>query len=223
MPHYGQFFRNAFTERQQAKVRRSAFAIIGLGGTGGFALENLLRMGAEHFIVFDHDRFELTNFNRQLLATISTLDEPKADAALARAQEINPSAAMAVRGELTAHSSLAPASIVIDCSDNVKTRLAASHLAEREGIPYVFCSAGGTRGMVSVFRSYPFKKAFGNLEQQAGRRHSSRVICPAAALAGTLAASQAANCLTGQPCVRAPDTLFFDLFDKRVFWRAKLG
>lgn len=223
MSHYGQFFRNAFTEKQQRRVRNATFAIVGLGGIGGFILENLLRMGAEHLVLFDPDRFELTNFNRQILATIGTLDEPKADAALARAQEINPSAAIAVNGELTQHSSLVPASIVVDGSDNVKTRLAASHLAEKEGLPYVFCSAGGTRGMVSVFRRYPFKKAFGNLEQQAGRRHSSKVICPAAALAGSLGASQAVNCLMGKPCVRAPEALCFDLFSERVFWKAKLG
>lgn len=223
MSHYGQFYRNAFTEKQQEKVRKATFAIIGLGGTGGFILENLLRMGAEHLLVFDPDRFELTNFNRQILATIGTLDEPKSDAALARAQDINPSAVITVHGELNAHSSLVPASVVVDGSDNVKTRQAASHLAEKEEIPYVFCSAGGARGMVSVFMRYSFKKAFGSLEQRASRKHSSKVICPAAALAGSLAASQAVNCLIGEPCVRAPDVLSFDLFSEKVFWRAKLG
>lgn len=222
MSHYGQFFRNAFTTKEQEKLRGAVFALIGLGGTGGFAFENLLRMGAEHFVIFDNDRFELTNFNRQLLATIDTLDEPKADAALARAHGINPSAVVQVRGRFMAGSSLAVASLVLDCSDNAATRQAASHAAEKEGIPYVFCSAGGTRGMVSVFVKYKFRKAFGGLEQRAGVR-SSKVICPAAALAGTLAASQAVNCLIGKPFVRAPEAVFLDLADKRLFWRAKLG
>ena len=222
MSHYGQFFRNAFTAGQQEAVRTSVFGLIGLGGTGGFIFENLLRMGAERLVVFDHDRFELTNFNRQMLATISFLDEPKADAALARAKEINPSAEIELRGEFGSGSSLAGVGLLLDGSDNVRTRLASSQLAQREKVPYVFCSASGTRGMVSVFRNYSFRKAF-QIEGDGKGRHSNKVICPAAALAGSLAASQAVNCIIGKPCVKAPEALFFDLFSKRIFWRAKLG
>ena len=58
------FFRNPLSDKQQEKIRKATFAIIGLGGTGGFILENLLRIGAENFILFDHDRFEFSNFNR---------------------------------------------------------------------------------------------------------------------------------------------------------------
>ncbi|MDD5340217.1 MAG: ThiF family adenylyltransferase [Candidatus ainarchaeum sp.] len=219
---YGQFFRNAFTPRQQGIVRSATFAIIGLGGTGGFILENLLRMGAERFIIFDHDRFELTNFNRQLLATIASIDEPKADAALARAKDINPSVKMDMRGEFNAHSSFAGMDLLLDGSDNLKTKLAAAKLAEGKKIPYVLCSASGTRGIVSVFRNYSFRKAF-QVSGEGKGRQSSRILCPAAALAGTLAASQAVNCLIGKPFVRAPDALFFDIFSKRLFWRARLG
>lgn len=215
------YFRNAFSPAQQEKVRKAKFAIIGLGGTGGFMLENLLRMGAERFLVFDHDRFKLSNFNRQLLATHGTLDEPKTKAALVRAREINPAVRMSLRGMFGPRSSLAGASILLDGSDTLETRLAASDIAAKNGIPYVFCSASGSRGMVSVFRGYSFRRAF---QVTSGAARSCReILCPAAALAGTLAASQAANCLIGKPFARAPDAVSFDIFSKRISWRSRLG
>lgn len=216
------FFHNAFTSGQQKKVRAATFAIIGLGGTGGFMLENLLRMGAERFIVFDHDRFELSNFNRQLLATSRSLGEPKTKAALERAREINPAVRMKLCGRFGPRSSLAGASILLDGSDSAATKLAASQLAGKSRMPYVFCAASGTRGIVSVFSGYGFRKAF-QVTGGAAARSYQEIICPAAALAGTLAASQAANCIIGKPFARAPDAVFFDIFSKRLFWRARLG
>ncbi len=220
-PYAQRFSRNAFTAAQQQKVKGATFALIGLGGVGGFVLENLLRMGAERFVVFDGDRFESSNFNRQLLATGSSLGKPKTKAALARAKEINPAVRMKLCGTFTARSRLAGAAMIIDASDNVETRLTASRLAGKNRMPYVFCAASGTRGMVSVFRSYGFRKAF-QIGTVKGRA-PGRIICPAAALAGALAASQAANLAMGKPFVKAPEALFFDVSSRRISWRARLG
>ena len=185
-------------------------------------LENLLRMGAERFLVFDHDRFELSNFNRQLLATHRSLDKPKAKAAIARAREINPRVRMRIHGVFSPRSSIVGTSILLDSSDNVETKLAASQTAAKNKIPYVFCAASGSRGMVSIFRDYSFRRAF-QISDVVGSRTCQAVLCPAAALAGTLAAAQAINCLIGKPFIRAPDAIFFDIFSKRIFWRARLG
>jgi molybdopterin/thiamine biosynthesis adenylyltransferase len=215
------FLRNPLTRAQQQKIRASRFAIVGLGGTGGFILENLLRMGAENLIVFDHDRFELSNFNRQMLATQDTLDQPKAKAARRRAGMINPDANLAAEGRFDGNTE-ADADMLIDGSDNVGTKLAMARLARKKRIPFVFCSAGASRGIVTVFRKYRFEKAF-QLGAHGRYRPCQSILCPAASVAGALAASQAANLVIGKPYVRAPEALFFDLFKERVFWRAGLG
>jgi hypothetical protein len=75
---------------------------------------------------------------------------------------------------------------------------------------------------VSVFRGYDFRKAF-QLSRGTGARSCQEILCPAAALAGTLAASAAVNCLIGKPFARAPDAVFFDTFSEKLFWRAGLG
>ena len=210
---------------QQGKVRRSQFCIAGLGGTGGFALECLARLGAERFVVFDHDRFELTNFNRQLLATDASLDARKTDAAIIRARSINGKIKIKKHGRFGPRSGalLSACDAVLDCTDSFATKLLIAESCRRTKIPYVFCSAQGTRGIVSVFSGYPFEKAFQAGAGKKTLRSCASVVCPAAALAGSLAAAQALNIIIGKSVVRAPNALFFDIFDRRLFWKARLG
>jgi len=226
---YGEKFeRNPLTKAQQGRVRKSVFAVVGLGGTGGFILENLLRMGAENLIVFDHDRFELSNFNRQSLATEDFLDMPKVHAAVARAKAINKGIEICTHEEFGEDSgpAIKGADIVLDGTDNVKSKLVLSRIARSQKIPFVFCSAQGSRGIVSVFTSYKFEKAFHlPMDEGALERYQmcQSIICPAASLAGTLAASQAVSVLLKKPFAKAPQAIFFDLFKKDIFWRGALG
>jgi len=219
------FFRNAFTEKAQGRVRDAVFAIVGMGGTGGFILENLLRAGAENLIVFDHDRFELSNFNRQPLATEEFIDQPKVHAAVARAKAINKNIKIRTMTRFDGRSDVGGAAILLDGTDNIKTKLLLARLARVKGIPFVFCSASSSRGIVSVFTDYRFEKAFQLPEGDSLENYAtcSSIICPAASLAGTLAASQAMNHIIGKPYVKAPQAIFFDLFRKDVFWKARLG
>ena len=217
------FLRNRLSKSQQEKLKKTVFAIVGLGGTGGFILENLLRMGAERLIVFDHDKFEISNFNRQPLATEEFIDLPKTHAAVSRAKSINKGIKINERGRFTERSSLAGAEIVLDGTDNQKTKLIVAHAARKAKIPYVFCAAQSTRGMVSVFKNYRFEKAFQLSETMLETGACPDILCPAAALAGTLAASQAVNVLLRKPYVKAPEVLMFDLFREEMFWRSKLG
>ncbi len=222
------FARNPFTRAQQAALRKAKFAIVGLGGTGGFMLENLLRMGAERLMVFDHDRFELSNFNRQSLATEDFVGMPKTHAAMARARAINGSVSIEAFGRLDGSSAgeLGRADVVLDGTDSLAEKLEVARTARKAKRPYVFCSAQGSRGIVSVFTAYRFEKAFalpkGEEPGPAGPKVGD-TLCPAASLAGTLAASQAVNVVLGKPFIRAPEALFFDLSRRDIFWRATLG
>ncbi len=214
------FSRNFYSEDQQRQLRSATYAIVGLGGTGGFILENLLRQGAEKFILFDPDRFELTNFNRQILATDKTTDQKKTKAAADRAKSINKSVRIKCYGKFK--SNVYNADVLIDGSDNVETKIQMAKAARAAKIPYVFCSASFSRGIVSLFKNYRFEKAF-HIDQDLDYKKCASVISPAASMAGSLAASQAVNYIIKKPCIRAPDALFFDLFKKEIFWRVKLG
>lgn len=218
------FFRNqgALTQAEQKKLRETPIAIIGLGGTGGFVLENLTRLGAERLILFDGDRFELGNMNRQLLCSIPVLDQPKAQVAQHRAQLINPQ----VRVEAYAHfneetaGQLEKARLVVDCTDRVKAHAAISEACNELGVPHVFAACNYSRGMVSVLVGTDFKKMF-QVKESADHACTS-ILAPAATLAGGLAAAQTLAYISGKPHVQAPDVLMFDIFGEPLFWKKRL-
>ncbi len=72
------------------KLARSHVAVFGLGGVGSYAVEALARSGIGALDLIDHDRVSLSNLNRQLLATHSSLDRFKVDVAAERIADIHP-------------------------------------------------------------------------------------------------------------------------------------
>jgi len=71
-------------------IRGAAVAVVGLGGVGGAAAEALCRTGVGKLILVDHDVFDVTNLNRQILSNQSVLGELKCAIAKERLLSINP-------------------------------------------------------------------------------------------------------------------------------------
>ena len=67
-------------------------AVFGIGGVGGFAVEALVRSGISHIDIIDDDKVCLTNLNRQIIATRSTVGKYKVDVMKERILDINPQA-----------------------------------------------------------------------------------------------------------------------------------
>ena len=78
------------TEAEQDILRGKKIAIAGMGGVGGIHLLTLARLGIGAFNIADLDIFELANFNRQVGATFSTLNQSKVDVLTRQALDINP-------------------------------------------------------------------------------------------------------------------------------------
>jgi len=80
------------TRDEQQSLRGKRVAIAGLGGVGGLHLLALARLGIGRFHLAEFDRFELANFNRQVGASMRTLDRPKLEVMMSRARDVNPEA-----------------------------------------------------------------------------------------------------------------------------------
>ncbi|MDE6619368.1 MAG: ThiF family adenylyltransferase, partial [Lachnospiraceae bacterium] len=74
------------------KLKNSRVAVFGIGGVGGYVVEALARSGVGTLDLIDNDRVCLTNLNRQIIATHSTIGAYKVDAAEKRVLDINPKA-----------------------------------------------------------------------------------------------------------------------------------
>lgn len=72
------------------KLKNTRIAVFGIGGVGGYALEALVRSGVGSVDIIDGDIVNITNLNRQIIATEKTIDMPKCEAAKERMLSINP-------------------------------------------------------------------------------------------------------------------------------------
>ena len=72
------------------KIASSRVAVFGVGGVGGYVVEALARMGIGTLDLIDNDTVNLSNINRQIIATHDTVGMLKVDAAEARVHAISP-------------------------------------------------------------------------------------------------------------------------------------
>lgn len=70
-------------------IKTKTVAVIGIGGVGCYVVETLIRSGITNIIIVDYDKFDITNINRQLYATISTINKEKVKVAKERILSIN--------------------------------------------------------------------------------------------------------------------------------------
>lgn len=87
-----QFSRNELAVGKEGleMMKNSTVAVLGIGGVGSFAAEALARSGVGRLILIDKDDVDITNINRQIIALLSTIGQPKADLMKERIKDINP-------------------------------------------------------------------------------------------------------------------------------------
>lgn len=72
------------------KYSNKHIAIFGVGGVGGYVLEGLVRSGFEKISIFDFDKVDLSNLNRQIISNINNINKVKTDEAINHVLKINP-------------------------------------------------------------------------------------------------------------------------------------
>lgn len=152
---------------EQAVLKASTVAIVGLGGLGGWASEYCARLGVGTLILIDHDGVEESNLNRQLFATESTLGIDKTVAAYTRLQQVNSDGAYRMINkrldEDNAVELIRGADIVIDALDTIKSRRILFNACHSLNIPCVHGSIGSWFGQVLFIE--PKSKVYEHLYQ----------------------------------------------------------
>lgn len=137
------------------RIARTHFLVVGAGGLGSPALMYLAASGACRITVADPDTVSTSNLSRQLIHGDDALGMNKALNASRTLPRLNP--ALDVRaipfvleGERLLEA-VREADIVLDCSDNLKTRHAVNAACAKLRKPLVFGSAVRFSGQVTVF------------------------------------------------------------------------
>ena len=61
------------------KLKEANITVLGLGGVGSYLVEALIRSGIENITIIDFDKIEISNLNRQLMATTKNIGKFKID------------------------------------------------------------------------------------------------------------------------------------------------
>ena len=139
----------------QQKLLASSVLILGLGGLGSPAAAYLASAGVGRLVLVDDDQVELSNLQRQIIHTTARIGQSKAESALAAIAEINPDCVVDAVVERVDTDRLGQllggVDIIVDCTDNFRTRQAINEVCVAQSKPFVSAAAIRFAGQVTVF------------------------------------------------------------------------
>ena len=131
------------------KLQKSKVAIFGIGGVGSFVVEGLVRAGIGNFILVDADKVDITNLNRQIIATTKTIGKPKVEVEQERILEINPNANVKIIQEFFMPDSKEilddTVDYVVDAIDTVTAKIELVARANKLNIPIISSMGTGNK------------------------------------------------------------------------------
>lgn len=188
--------------------------VVGLGGLGGYVLEELARAGLGQIVGVDPDIFDETNLNRQLLAELGNLGKSKVPEAKKRLQKINKAVeftGFADPFDKLPEQTWSEADLVFDCLDNIEDRLKLADNCSLANVPLVHGAIGGWYGEVGIVwpGTGTLAKMYGSrrkgIEQYLGTPPFT------AAITASLMVAKGIKLLTEKTSAREQKMLFFDL------------
>lgn len=138
-----------FGSEKLEKLKAAHVLVVGLGGVGAYAAEQLCRAGIGKMTIVDGDVVELSNINRQLPALNSTEGQAKTDILAQRFYDINPKIELTIINEYIndykTKELIQSASFdyVVDAIDTLSPKVFLIHHAVESGLPIISSMGAG--------------------------------------------------------------------------------
>ena len=133
----------AFGSGIQNALGSLSIAVVGCGGTGSAVIEQLVRLGVRHFLLFDPDTLSESNLTRVYGSFPEDTGKPKVELSANHVTRIAPdSQVVAVRSKITSEATaklLADADVIFGCTDDNAGRLILSRIASYLMTPVIDC------------------------------------------------------------------------------------
>lgn len=134
----------------QEKLENSRVCICGIGGVGSYTLEALARIGIGNITVIDKDKVDVTNINRQIIATVGNVDKSKVLCAKERINDINPDIKVNAIDTFVDEESIreyidSSYDYVIDAIDTINSKVALIKHCYENSIKIISCMGMGNK------------------------------------------------------------------------------
>ncbi len=140
----------------QARLAASRVLVVGAGGLGSPVLQYLAGAGIGCLGVVDADTLDASNLHRQPLYALADVGRPKTELARDALAAINPSVSVETfQARLSADNALnlvRSFDLVVECSDNFRTKFLVNDAAVLAHRPAVFASVYQYEGQLQVYR-----------------------------------------------------------------------
>jgi len=132
------------------KLKDAHILVVGLGGVGAYAAENLCRAGIGELTIVDGDTLHPSNKNRQLIALKSTMGKSKAQILNDRLQDINPELKINIIPSFVKDNQMIdilnkPYDYVVDAIDTLSPKVYLIYHARKKGLKVVSSLGSGGR------------------------------------------------------------------------------
>ena len=132
------------------KLKNRRVAVFGIGGVGGHCAEALCRTGVGSLDLFDGDIVDITNINRQILATHKSIGKTKVDVMRERLLDINPelivkTVKLFYLPDTADTVDLSVYDYIVDAVDTVTAKLELISRAVAIGIPVISSMGTGNK------------------------------------------------------------------------------
>ena len=131
------------------KLKNANVLVVGLGGVGAYAAEQICRAGVGKMTLVDGDVIEITNLNRQLPALNSTTGKPKAEVLAERFRDINPEIELTVINDFISDEKIVellknqPFDYIVDAIDTLSPKVFLVYHAVQFGLKVVSSMGAG--------------------------------------------------------------------------------
>jgi len=217
-----------FSGGRQKTLTKARVLVVGAGGLGCPALQHLAGAGAGHLTVCDDDLVSVDNLHRQTLFNINDIGRNKAKTACHKLSLINPFIKVKpLTKRLTASNArevLQNHDVVLDCTDNLKTKfiladtcrdlpiaLLQASIYQYEG--QLLLSQNGESSTGQCFRCLWPENAGLELDEQDCVQSCAEagIVGAVAGIMGSIQAFECIKLLMGMPSILHTHVLLFDL------------
>lgn len=204
----------------QEKILASHVVIIGAGGLGSAAAPYLAAAGVGKITLIDHDRVDLTNLQRQIMHRTSSVGQSKVASGKEMIEALNPGVQVTTfeqkADEAWLDDVLPTTTVVLDCSDNFKTRHLVNRACIKHQVPLVSGAAIRFDGQLTVIDPknpdtpcyaclFPADQEFSEVQCS-----TMGVFSPLVGIIGTMQAAQALQIIMGHPKTLVGRLLLWD-------------
>ena len=139
------------------KLAAAKVLVFGVGGVGGYVCEALCRGGVGLIDIVDKDVVDVTNINRQIIATHETVGRPKVEVCRKRMLSINPDVKVDARQcfylpEKASEFDFGAYDYVVDAVDNVTAKIDIICNARAAGVPVISSMGTGNKLDPTMFK-----------------------------------------------------------------------